>query len=574
MRYILVLALAFGLAACGGGGGSGSGGDNADGGDQGGGTPTTPDDPSAPASPSGGTIVQDGNGNAVITWVDNADDETGFYLQRKVGADGSFKLLDQVGENVTSYTDDSVLSGRTYSYRVYATRDGDSSDSYTEVSITIANTGREDTYAKAYQFGEDQMLYITRVIQISGGEAILLGGSDNGDRFISRIDATGVPKWTRYIESDEGPEGHFTAWLQSSGGLYVIGQVRPDPESSGNQSYGAGRYILDPDTGEILASHYLRLADMQIYDMRPLDENNNGLYDSLLLVTLNFPDRDYFVVKTDLELNVKWSKEITGLEGFAGEVAAAPDGSVFFATQIDEPVYQGDKYLYLTKFDSVGNLVFQRRVTFGPDVPEINLYSLNVFPMSDAPGDYRLLLGGIAEFEPGLQFPLGFDSWFLAMDSAAEPIWKKRISSDSFVGLSFQGRDRPPLLVGRTETSVFYGSLSMAGELGPLFNIENDLDLSVGSATLLPDGAKLFEVETKEFDSDYVGIIAKVDADNNIPRLANGLVAEPFTLDTSDFTVNQQAESFSVVDWTVGDPITIQKRNRAVEITITDLVGQ
>ncbi|MFI2813259.1 hypothetical protein [Microbulbifer sp. JSM ZJ756] len=130
------------------------------------------------------------------------------------------------------------------------------------------------------------------------------------------------------------------------------------------------------------------------------------------------------------------------------------------------------------------------------------------------------------------------------------------------------------MLVGRAENSVSYGSLSLDGELGPLLSIENDLELSVESVALLPDGAKLFEVETKEFDPDYVGIIAKVDADNNIPRLANGLVAEPFTLDTSDFTVSQQAESFSVVDWAVGDPITIQKRNRAAEITITDLVGQ
>ena len=111
MRHLVVLVLSLGLVACGGGGGSGSDNNSSAEGSQDGGMPTTPDESSSPASPTGGAIVQDVNGNAVISWIDNSDDETGFLLRRKVGDQAEYQSLVQVGANETVYTDDSVISG-------------------------------------------------------------------------------------------------------------------------------------------------------------------------------------------------------------------------------------------------------------------------------------------------------------------------------------------------------------------------------------------------------------------------------------------------------------------------------
>ncbi|WP_346837589.1 hypothetical protein [Microbulbifer sp. SAOS-129_SWC] len=511
----------------------------------------------------------------MITWTDNSDDETGFYLQRKVGDQGNFGIIAQLDKNITKFVDDSVISGKTYSYRVFSTRDGESSDSYTEVSITIANTGREDTYAKAYQLADDQKLSIYRVIPLDAGDAIVVGNANEVDTFVSRIDVNGVPKWTRYIESEDSGEGYFTAWLQSSDALYIIGQIRPNPETSVPANLGAGRLILDPETGEILEGSYLKLADIQLFDLRPADENNDGVYDSLLLVTRNFADADYFVVKTDLDLNVQWSKEITKLDALGGKITAAPDGSVFFAAQIREPDYQGDRYLYLAKFDVAGNLVFQRNLTFGADVPEISLYSMNILLTGDAADSYRLILSGIAAFDPSADFPANSDTWFLALNGSGDAAWKKRITTtDLFLNTAYQGSDQSILLRGSADTSAYYGSINVKGDLGPAYSVDNDIEIDLDSEAGLAGGSKLFELETNRFDPHYVGIIAKVDADNNIPRLANGLVAEPMAIDTLDFLANYQAESFSVVDWSVGSPIAVQKRNHAVQLVITDLVGK
>lgn len=59
-----------------------------------------------------------------ISWVDNATNESGFYIERwgagtKSGAD-EFVVIDSVGTNVTTYTDENVEAGVDYIYRVRA----------------------------------------------------------------------------------------------------------------------------------------------------------------------------------------------------------------------------------------------------------------------------------------------------------------------------------------------------------------------------------------------------------------------------------------------------------------------
>ena len=574
MRHLVVLVLSLGLVACGGGGGSGSDNNSSAEGSQDGGMPTTPDESSSPASPTGGAIVQDVNGNAVISWIDNSDDETGFLLQRKVGDQAEYQSLVQVGANETVYTDDSVISGERYSYRIFSIRNGDSSESYTEVTLTITNTGQDDAFAKAYQFGEDQIFNIFKIVPLADGEAIVLGGSDNSDMFISRIDATGEPVWNRYVEAEDAGEWFSESWLHSSQELYVVGQLRPDPESADQRNLGLARLILDPNTGEILSQKYLRLADIQVYEVNPSDEDNDGVYESLILVTQNFPDSDFFVLKTDLDLNVKWSKEITELDARRAKVASAPDGSVYLGAMILEPAYPADRYLYLAKFDIGGNLVFQRNIKFGDEVPEIDFYSMHTIAAGDEPGNYRVVLSGSAQFEPMAEYPLNFDTWFLGLDSSGQTAWRKRIETDLFFDVWYQGMDKPLLIGGSTEASAYYGAITADGTFEGLRSVVNEIELDIENAALLDDGSRLFDIETDRFDPSYVGIIAKVDAENSIPRLANGLVAGPLAVDSLDFPVQFQVESFNVVDWAVGAPIDTHKRNSLRKIFVTDLVGQ
>jgi titin len=63
-----------------------------------------------------------------LTWSDNSS-ETGFFIERKTGASGTYSYLTSVGVNVTTYTDFSVSDNTVYYYRVRAYK-GDAYSSY------------------------------------------------------------------------------------------------------------------------------------------------------------------------------------------------------------------------------------------------------------------------------------------------------------------------------------------------------------------------------------------------------------------------------------------------------------
>jgi hypothetical protein len=84
-------------------------------------TPVTP--PDAPTALSATAVECN---EIDLSWTDNADNESGFYIER--GTDGSnFSQIDTVGANITSYNDTSVAQLTTYYYRVRAYNSGGTS---------------------------------------------------------------------------------------------------------------------------------------------------------------------------------------------------------------------------------------------------------------------------------------------------------------------------------------------------------------------------------------------------------------------------------------------------------------
>jgi hypothetical protein len=55
-----------------------------------------------------------------LTWSDNSNNETGFIVERKVGAGGSYTHLNIVGTNVNSYSDTGLSAATDYYYRIKA----------------------------------------------------------------------------------------------------------------------------------------------------------------------------------------------------------------------------------------------------------------------------------------------------------------------------------------------------------------------------------------------------------------------------------------------------------------------
>jgi FtsP/CotA-like multicopper oxidase with cupredoxin domain len=76
-----------------------------------------------PAAPTNMTAVAQAGPQALLTWTDNADNETGFVIERATG-NGDFVALItvdlKIGTGSISYTDTTVTPGNIYTYRVAA----------------------------------------------------------------------------------------------------------------------------------------------------------------------------------------------------------------------------------------------------------------------------------------------------------------------------------------------------------------------------------------------------------------------------------------------------------------------
>ena len=55
-----------------------------------------------------------------LTWTDNAGDETGFKIRRKMGSNGVWTVIETLGPNATSFENTGLLAGTTYYYVVSA----------------------------------------------------------------------------------------------------------------------------------------------------------------------------------------------------------------------------------------------------------------------------------------------------------------------------------------------------------------------------------------------------------------------------------------------------------------------
>jgi hypothetical protein len=83
-----------------------------------------------PTAPSN-LNAEPGDGVVTITWSDNADNEDGFRVERRVDG-GSWSEIATPGQNEESYTDNGVTNGTTYDYRVRAFGNGGES-SYSNI---------------------------------------------------------------------------------------------------------------------------------------------------------------------------------------------------------------------------------------------------------------------------------------------------------------------------------------------------------------------------------------------------------------------------------------------------------
>jgi len=107
-----------------------------------------------PMAPTELTLAQESGNQIKLTWKDNANNETGFKIERAADREEVYQLIGTVGANTTTYTDNNAPSGTRYEYRVYAYNATGKSVEYSINGIEmcpVVVTDRIDNISFSYQ---------------------------------------------------------------------------------------------------------------------------------------------------------------------------------------------------------------------------------------------------------------------------------------------------------------------------------------------------------------------------------------------------------------------------------------
>ena len=89
-----------------------------------------------PAAPSDLSAAPASSTQIDLNWTDNSSGESGFWIERKNGAGGTYSVIASPAPNATSYSDAGLSASTTYFYRVYAYNSSGNSIYFNEVSAT------------------------------------------------------------------------------------------------------------------------------------------------------------------------------------------------------------------------------------------------------------------------------------------------------------------------------------------------------------------------------------------------------------------------------------------------------
>ena len=139
-----------------------------------------------PAAPSSLKAVTASSSTIGLSWLDNADDETAFNIERSL--DGSnFTPLVSVGTNVINYSDDGLMPDTTYWYRVNAENAGGTSlYSNTATTTTLSSGGATDVevgsmMVTAVNIGQGQKQGQAIVVVVDNLGSPVAGATATGD---------------------------------------------------------------------------------------------------------------------------------------------------------------------------------------------------------------------------------------------------------------------------------------------------------------------------------------------------------------------------------------------------------
>lgn len=170
--------------------------------------------PTAPAAPSNLTATTASSSQINLTWSDTASNETGFRIERKPGAGGTYAEIATVAANVTSYSDTGLAASTLYYYRVRAYNATGNSAYSTEANATTSapippanGTGLKGQYYDNSNFTNLKLTRTDPTVNFNwgtGSPASGIGADTFSVRWTGQVQARYSQTYAFYTTSDDG----------------------------------------------------------------------------------------------------------------------------------------------------------------------------------------------------------------------------------------------------------------------------------------------------------------------------------------------------------------------------------
>lgn len=359
--------------------------------------------PLLPAAPTSLIATAISASQVDLIWTDNATDETGFRLERKIGTAGVYSEITTFSANVTSFSDTSLTAGQDYIYRIRAYNSAGDSSYSNEAVVNIA-----DVIPAA------PTLLSTNTISSVQIDLTWTDSSDNELGF--------------YIDRKKGAAGIFTriATLNTDVTSYSDNFLNEQTiyyyriqsyNLSGRSNYAnESNTTTEPEAAAGLwARTYTGVGDSRAYSVVNTSDGGFIFAGSMNMNPGGLTNDDVWIVKLKADETIEWQKTYGGpAKDIAKMVQQTFDGGFIVAGE-SASYHSGSSSsdVWVLRLDNMGNIVWQKR--YG-DAPAERAESI-VQTDDDADGvrDDGFIITGFTAAVQG--------SLILKLDSSGEVEW-------------------------------------------------------------------------------------------------------------------------------------------------------
>lgn len=231
--------------------------------------------PTAPAAPSNFAASASGASQIQLAWSDNSANETGFRVERKSGAAGTYAVINTTAINATSFSDSGLNAGTQYYYRLTALNATGASSSV-EANATTTSGGSTAAGATfvtldATTSGTWKGNYGAEGSYIATDSAILPG--------YAQVSTT-APTWTwlesttdtRCLQRASGADRLAATWYSATSMNFGL-------RFTDNQTHRVAFYFLDWDRlGRAQTVEVIDASSGAVLDTRQVTDFGSGKY--------------------------------------------------------------------------------------------------------------------------------------------------------------------------------------------------------------------------------------------------------------------------------------------------------